>query len=1070
MSMVLDDDDDDVNHHNNNMKKITTDDTFDDENMVSRNSKKDEMPPATKQSVVQSQSFIVPKAPNFQLIQAPQQSKKAPVPGYDMRTLRNQIDFLQDEVAEYNNYQGKLYHQNGQLIDYITSLLEANKNNSIVLKDQLKALNDEMKNLHGKRADLAEKLTLARTSKDLIKKLQQDLGPLHVKKDKALKLEAEAQQALLLAREENHKINTDLQEELDRLKNIHYELDDHRSREYEEEAETIAVDYWYTSPTVLRGVFNRFKKGIGRLVRLEFIHGIFERTRHLHTKGNCWLLWKNYIYRRRYMHRATKRRGGEALVLCMKRWKLYSVLQRHFHTSRRKHLLKRIVGLWRKSTNITKWESWALNAKNDFQQKKVIKSVFYGWKKQCMFIGWTSRIVLEKEDKAEYYFLNKLFKAWRRISISLIDDRQNGPIQSLPYIYCRKHFVAWRLSCRRIWKRRGSLIRRFFRNCRSFISERIARNAVLSHAHKLWIGMKKKGTIRKWSAAVREKSRNGLGRDNLRYFNTYRHKTILHHSLLKIAHCGALSRRQRACMKVAHHHHRDGLALWGLDTWRNHVRWIIAEKQHNEEILLRTVFTAWVVFVPMEKKERKIKDAVEHMFTSTTDRKIHGLFRRWKSIARKRRRLHRCRDYLRWKHEKRVKTMYWSKLRCFWSKALYWREKEVSIEHGHLSALNDLQDKEINELQKEKDRLDSTLNDLSETIIHLQNTIAEGDVRYKEQMTLLAKTKENKLVMESKLGDAIKDLKKATDERQRLQAVEQILKGMTERDEIERKAREKEAAIYIKNLKSENASLYEELAQAKEQAYIIQRVVDADISKQEQLLMESLQTSNTIEGLMHQRQKIVHSMEKENLAISYELEGVQRRIDELANSGIEVISEEQSDFRKKAAEVGSLRSNANLTEVRVVELRKVVLEQRAELINVRKKQILADEKVELQELEDVIATIEENKGHLFRADNNDNNSNAPSTFSINDDSMRYKFVGNSIDANFDIDSNDIGDNEEVNDEVVNDDIEEIYDASMMDKNQLTAYADNALIEANTRYNVARDTIRSIAERLKKAAE
>ena len=1052
MSMTGGDDDDDQITVKN-LKQITTDNSYDDENIVPRNSRMLNSAASPRQSVAQSQAFIVPKPPHLQLIQAPQQSKKAPVPGYDMRTLRKQIDFLQDEVAEYTDYQGKLYQQNGQLVDYIRSLLEANKNNSSVLRDQIKALHDEMKSLHDKRADLAEKLTLARSSKDLIKKLQQDLGPLQLKKEKALKLENEAQQALLLAREENHKLNTDLQEELDRLKNIHYELDDHRSREYEEEAETIAIDYWYTSPTVLRGVFNRFKRGIGKIIRLEFIHGIFERTRHIHIKGNCWLLWTNYIHRRRYMHSATERRGFEALALCMKRWKLYSVLQRHFHTSRRKHLLNRIMGIWKKSTSVSKWESWAIQAKNDFQQKKVKKSIFYGWKKQCMFIGWTSRIVLEKEDKAEYYFLHKLFKAWRSISTSLIEERQNGPIQSIPYIYCRKHFVAWRLSCRRIWKRRGSLIRRFFRNCRSFISERIARNAVLSHANKLWIGLKKRGTIRRWSAAVREKGRNGLGRDTLRYFNVYRHKIILRHSLLKIAHCGALSRRQRACMKVANQHHRYGLALFGLDTWRTHVRWIIAKKRHDEEMLIRTVFHAWVVFVPMEKKERLIKDAVEHMFTSTKDKQIYSFLRRWRSIARKKRRLRRCRDYLTWKHEKKIKSNYWSKLRCLWSKALYWREKEVTIEHDHLVALNDLQDKEISELQKEKNRLDTTLSDLSETIIHLQNTIAEGDVRYQEQLVLLAKTKDNKVAMEAKLGDAIKDLKKATDERQRLQAVEQILKSMTERDEAERKAREKEATVYIKNLKSENASLYEELAQAKEQAHIIQRVVDADIAKQEQLLMESLQTSNTIESLMHQRQKIVNSMEKENLSISYELEDVQRRIDELANSGIEVISEEQSDFRKKAAEVGALRSNTNLTEARVVELRKVVLEQRAELINIRKKQILANEKLELQELEDVLSAIEENKDQT-------NFSNDLPVFSINH-SVQDNLKTNSNDnADFDVD---ISNEDELND--LDDNIEAEFNDSL-----LTALADNAVAEADKKYSAARDSIRAIAERLKRAAE
>lgn len=1040
-----------------NLKEITTDNNYDDENIIPLNSKVKMNVILSPPKVSNNQSFIVPKPPHLQQILAPQQSKKAPVPGYDMRTLRKQVDFLHTEIAEFSDYQGKLYQQNGQLVEYIRSLLEANKSNSVVLRDQMKTLHEEMRSLHDKRADLAERLTLARTSKDLIKKLQQDLAPLNIKKEKAIKLEVEAQQALILAREENHKINNDLQEELERLKNIHYELDDHRSREYEEEAETIAIDYWFTSPFVLKRVFNRFKQGIGRLVRLEFIQGIFERTRNLQIKGSCLLLWKNYVHRRRYMHGAIERRGYEVLTLCMQRWKLYSVLQRHFHTSRRKHLLTRIIRLWKEATSVSKWESWAIETKNNFQQRKVKKSIFLEWKKQCMFIGWTSKIVLDKEDKAVYYFIHKLFKAWRKVSIELINERQKGPIRSIPYIHCRKHFVAWRLLCRRIWKRRGSLIRRFFRNCRIQLNERISRNSLYSHAHKLWISLKKKATIKKWSSAAREKSRIGLGIDTMRYFNLYRHKTILHHALLKIAHCGALSRRQRACIRVANQHHKCGLALWGLETWRTHVTWIVAKKRQDERMLLATVFHAWVVFVPMEKKERRVKDIIESKFNVSKDNHIHYLIQRWRGCATKKRRLRRCRDYLEWKSRKRMASKYWSKLRCLWSKALFWREKEVTIEHDHLVALNDLQDKEISELQNEKDRLDATLNDLSETIIHLQNTIAEGDSHYQQQLVLLAKTKDEKAAMESKLGDAIKELKTATDERQRLQAVEQILKNMNEREEAERKAREKEAITYIKNLKSENASLYEELAQAKEQEHLIQRVVDADTARQEQLLMESLQTSHTIESLMHQRQKVVTTMEKENLAISYELEEIQRRIDSLASSGIDVMSEEQSDFRKKVAEVGNLRSNTNFAEARVIELRKVVLEQRAELINIRKNQILANERIELQELEDVISAIEENKDHSHLL-----TSHHSTDILSSNENMQDIIVHTTIDEQNDKDDVDDDNSDDLNNDSIEDDIN--------DDNQLSSLADKTVAEANERYLSARDSIRNIAEKLRKVAE
>ena len=110
--------------------------------------------------------FKLPKAPELAKLSDPKPLPRI-VPGYDMRTLRKQLDTLHTEIRERTEQHQHVYAQNEQLWDYIRKLLEYNKSNASTMKNHINTLNNELAILHAERRDLATKLQEARRYKQV---------------------------------------------------------------------------------------------------------------------------------------------------------------------------------------------------------------------------------------------------------------------------------------------------------------------------------------------------------------------------------------------------------------------------------------------------------------------------------------------------------------------------------------------------------------------------------------------------------------------------------------------------------------------------------------------------------------------------------------------------------------------------------------------------------------------------------------------------------------------------------------------------------------------------------------
>jgi hypothetical protein len=162
--------------------------------------------------------FQIPKVPELTKVPDPKPPRKAPLAGYDMRTLRKQIEYLQSEIEDRTETQQLLYTQNEELWGYSRTLLECNKTNALLMRKQVKALHDELRQLHQERLLLAEKLENAEHSKEMLLKMGVELSGARGAVTTAQRMALDAEDALTRTRRENDYLELTLS---DQVLNVH---------------------------------------------------------------------------------------------------------------------------------------------------------------------------------------------------------------------------------------------------------------------------------------------------------------------------------------------------------------------------------------------------------------------------------------------------------------------------------------------------------------------------------------------------------------------------------------------------------------------------------------------------------------------------------------------------------------------------------------------------------------------------------------------------------------------------------------------------------------------------------
>lgn len=159
-----------------------------------------------QKSLLKAPIFHIPSVPQLTIVPNAKQPRKAPLAGYDMKTLRKQIEYLQSEIEDRTDTQQLLFKQNQELWSYCRSLLESNQTNAGLMKRQVRALHDELCQLHIERLSLAEKLENAEHSKHMLLKMSVELSSARGAVTTAEQLALDAEGALTSVRKESENL------------------------------------------------------------------------------------------------------------------------------------------------------------------------------------------------------------------------------------------------------------------------------------------------------------------------------------------------------------------------------------------------------------------------------------------------------------------------------------------------------------------------------------------------------------------------------------------------------------------------------------------------------------------------------------------------------------------------------------------------------------------------------------------------------------------------------------------------------------------------------------------------
>ena len=265
------------------------------------------------------------------------------------------------------------------------------------------------------------------------------------------------------------------------------------------------------SKAVLRVAYTRFIHSIKKRLKISKIITILKSLYFKYIKKSCFGLWTQFHIKKQFMIRSCRIRGYEILSLNFARWKVFTVLEKHFQKSSRCKILKNVFTQWKQNTKNSKWENWAVSTEKYFQIKMFKKKIFRAWKYSCTFLEWNSKKSIEYEFVALRHYMKSILQHWK-----IAARMSRHQLQSLEYnvVYISKltfHFSAWRELCQMNWKTRGNLIKRFFVSTKVMIEKQKQMREGLMLAFSSWTGTRMHQALRIWLRLTRLKRRHSIG-------------------------------------------------------------------------------------------------------------------------------------------------------------------------------------------------------------------------------------------------------------------------------------------------------------------------------------------------------------------------------------------------------------------------------------------------------------------------------------------------------------------------------------------------------------------------------
>lgn len=113
-------------------------------------------------------------------------------------------------------------------------------------------------------------------------------------------------------------------------------------------------------------------------------------------------------------------------------------------------------------------------------------------------MGWNSPRVRLLEPLARRHFTKKVLNEWRRVAHNSATVLKHTVTLMIPVVLCHRAFSGWKTACQVVWRRKGLLLRRFFRRSRRMLVDRIENQLSRKFANAVWIGIQKQRALKQW--------------------------------------------------------------------------------------------------------------------------------------------------------------------------------------------------------------------------------------------------------------------------------------------------------------------------------------------------------------------------------------------------------------------------------------------------------------------------------------------------------------------------------------------------------------------------------------------
>ncbi len=834
-----------------------------------------------------------------------------------MKTLRKQIEFLYSEVQDRTENYNLIVQQNQQLWNYITELLEANKGNALKMREYVKNLTDELRTVYRERMEYAEKLELAKNSQEMLLSLNRELEQSSLTKEELNKRRQEAQNELIRAKKEREELQQILQEKLNQVENYEEQLQEMRYAKYEQDTIDKADDFYYSNKIVLKSAYHRFRQGVKQRLKLIKIHEILQnKLYYYYLKVKTFQQWHHYRLIQRKMKKSQINRRREALLLFFTKWKVFRALETLFQRSARRRLLTSCFINWKdylKSCYDDKADERKLIA---FKLHLIKKKFFHSWKRSVLFLSWYSPHTLALEQKAIEYFRFKIFRCWQRLYYQEKAVKQDR-LYYINLIRLKSHWKAWHLLAHRQWKMRGRLLRRFFFSLRQRLGNHSHFHQLHRQARHYSLHKEKKKFLQRWRQwFLSTRKRRQTSRPRAEQLSHSRMRRRLKGAFLHLQYTVAMDRRQRLSLTYAVRYwrvERLSLALGKL------------KGRGVSKFIARRHFLSknFNLFIRKSRLDRQRHEYAIHRRNQSVffEKKLKKFrlmisLQKWLSTIRQKKSnllLHLL------VHQKTVKSQlhqHWRVWKALFFKRIYWKHREQMVENSRLTSLVTLYERQSSDIIEEYQKTVTEKDQLEETILQLQELIANNSNQLEKQLTVIEQQKVEKSKTQELIDQLHLQIEQLEIQEKQWKLLELSYREEKEKEMKEREKKKKETLHYLTNLQQQSINLHQQFLQnnlntsegdreGTDMDYhaVLQDLSDV-LSEREQEKSQSLLS-------LQESASELKLLESDEESLTIEIDKVQRKMKEITHESDVLLKDNQKLLRERVSEVRVLREDAS---------------------------------------------------------------------------------------------------------------------------------------------------------------